>query len=94
MDRAINAPGHGNNVVYGINATEKHYLKEKMELIGKFASNDTPNIEMTPSDSKEVSIKFEDQYVHIINNQERLNVIKGITKIQKMESSFKYKSRI
>ena len=29
-DRAINAPGHGNNVVDGLNATEKHYLNGKM----------------------------------------------------------------
>ena len=27
MDRAINAPGHGNNVFGGINATYKRYLK-------------------------------------------------------------------
>ena len=27
MDHAINAPGHGNNVVDGLNATDKHYLK-------------------------------------------------------------------
>ena len=27
MDRAINAPVHGNNVVDGINATDKLYLK-------------------------------------------------------------------
>ena len=41
MSRAINAPDHGNNVVDGINTTEKRYLKEQMELIGKLASNDT-----------------------------------------------------
>ena len=29
MHRAINAPGHGNNLVYGINAIDKHYLREK-----------------------------------------------------------------
>ena len=30
MDRAINALGHGKDVVHGINATEKRYLKGKM----------------------------------------------------------------
>ena len=35
MDRAINAPGHGNNFVDGLNATEKWYSKEQMEFIGK-----------------------------------------------------------
>ena len=27
MDRAMNAPGHGENVVDGLNATRKQYLK-------------------------------------------------------------------
>ena len=27
INRAINAPVHGNDVVYGINATDKHYFK-------------------------------------------------------------------
>ena len=27
MDQAMNAPGHGNNVVDGLNATRKRYLK-------------------------------------------------------------------
>ena len=27
MDCAINAPGHGNNIVDGINATDRCYLK-------------------------------------------------------------------
>ena len=34
-DRIINSPGHGNNVVYGLNATEFFYFKEQIELIGK-----------------------------------------------------------
>ena len=34
MDRAINAQGHGKNVVDGITTTYKCYLKRKMELIG------------------------------------------------------------
>ena len=29
IDRAINAPGHGKNVVDGLNATENIYLKGK-----------------------------------------------------------------
>ena len=35
MYHAMNAPGHGNNVVDDINTTEKYYWKEQMELIGK-----------------------------------------------------------
>ena len=67
MYRAINAPGHVNNVVDALNATEKRYQKGKMELLGKLACNDTPKIGMIPSASKYVSIKFEEQCLHMIN---------------------------
>ena len=58
MDRAINALGHGNNVVYGLNATEKSDPKGKLKLIGRLASNYTTNIGMHPSDSKDVITKI------------------------------------
>ena len=35
MDRVINAPGNKKKIVYGLNTTDKYYLKEQMELIGK-----------------------------------------------------------
>ena len=76
MDRSINAPGHRNNVVDVLNAIDKPFLKEQMELIGKLASNDTSNIVMLPSASKYASIEFADQCIHIINNKEILNVLK------------------
>ena len=55
----------------------KRYLKEKMELIGKLGMNNTTNIGMINSDSKDVSLKFSDQCLHILNNKEILNGIKG-----------------
>ena len=33
IDLAMNAPGHGNNVVYGLNETDKHDLKGKWNLL-------------------------------------------------------------
>ena len=53
-----------------------------MELIGKLSSNDTSTIGMLPSASKYVSIKISDKCIHILNNEDRLNEIKGSTKIQ------------
>ena len=69
MDRAMNAPGHVNNVVDGINAIATHYLKGKMELIGKSGSKNTTNIGMLTIASKDVSIKCLDQFLHILNNR-------------------------
>ena len=83
VDCAINASGHGNIVVYGINTTDKHCLKGEIELMGKLASNDTTNIGMLLSASKYVTLKFADQCLHILNNKEKLNGLKGSTKIKK-----------
>ena len=69
MDHSINAPCHENKVVDGINATDKRYLKGEMELIGKLVSNDTADIGMIPSASKDFSIKFADHCIHILNNK-------------------------
>ena len=33
MDRTINVPGHVNDIVYGLNEMEKHYLKGKWNLL-------------------------------------------------------------
>ena len=46
---AMNAPSHEKNVVYGINTTDKRYMKAQMELIGKLESNDTSKIGMLSS---------------------------------------------
>ena len=51
-----------------------------MELMVKLASNDTTNIGMLPSASKYVSINFADQCLHILNNKEIFNGLKGIKK--------------
>ena len=59
MDHAINAPGHGNIVIDGLNAT--------VEIIGKLASNDTSNIGFLPSASKDVSVTFLDQFIRIFD---------------------------
>ena len=44
MDCEINETGYGNNVVDGLNATNKRCFREQMELIGTLESNDTPKI--------------------------------------------------
>ena len=45
---------------------------------------------MLPSASKYVSVKFAENFLHIINSKYRLNGLKGSTKIKKIESLFKY----
>ena len=85
MDCVINSPGHVNNVIDGLDVMDKRYLKGEMDIIGKLYNNNTSNIGMFPSASKDVSIKFVDQCIHIINNNKILNGLKGSTTIQKRE---------
>ena len=49
MDHEINSPGNVKNVVDGFNATDKHFLKGKMELLGKLTINGTSNTRIIPS---------------------------------------------
>ena len=58
-DRAISAPGYGRNFVHGINATEKCYLKQQSELIGKLGSNETSNIGMLPGASSMFTLNLQ-----------------------------------
>ena len=55
MDCAINAQGHGSNVVDVLNATEKLYFKGDLELIDKLGSNKTKKIGILPTASKNFS---------------------------------------
>ena len=58
MDRSINSPGNGNDIVDVLNATDKRYLKEQMELLGKLEINNTSNIVILTSASKDGSVNF------------------------------------
>ena len=49
---------------------------------------------MITSSSKDVSIKLADQCIHILNNKERSNELKGSITIKNRESLLKYQSRI
>ena len=66
----------------------------KTRTICKLAKNNTSKIVMITSASNDISIIFIDQCIHIINDKERLNGLKGSTKMQKRQSLFKYQSHI
>ena len=63
-----------------------------MELPGKLESNNTPKIGILPSAYRQFQNKLAEQCLHIIANNNNLNGLKGIPKMQKRESLFKYQS--
>ena len=88
-DRSINATGHENNVVDSLNANVKNYLKKQLELVEKLPSNESSKIRMLPSTSSSVSFILSEKTLQILTNIDRLNRIKVITKMHKIESLFK-----
>ena len=94
MDRAMNTTGHRKNVVDGLNATNKCYLKGEMELMSILSIYDITNIGMLPSASKYVSVSFTDQCLHTLNYKEIFNGLKGSTNMKKRQSEFKYQISI
>ena len=64
----------------GLNVSYKRDLKGQMEIIGKLASNKTSNIGILPSASENAFIKLVYECIHILNNKEMLNGLKGSTK--------------
>ena len=60
-----------------------------MELLGKLSSNNTSNIGMIPSASKDICIKISEKCLIFFNNKDRLNGLKGGTKLKK-ELLFKF----
>ena len=77
-----------------MNATDKIILKGGKELISKLVSNETTNIVMLVSSSKDLFIKFADQCLHILNSKEILDGLKCSTKIQEIESLSKYQPHV
>ena len=53
-----------------------------MEIICKLGINNTTKLGILHSASKDTSIKFAGQCIHILNNKDKLNELKGSTKIK------------
>ena len=51
MDREISAPGHGKDVLDGLNAIVKFYLKEKMNRLSNNIIRNCEGLGMLNSDS-------------------------------------------
>ena len=73
IDRAIGAPGHGKDIVDGLNAVDKHYLKKIMRIT-KCAHEDN-------SDIKKIK-------VHTVHEDENISIAKEAARILKLDRSF------
>lgn len=89
IDRAIKAPGHGKDIVDGLNATDKSYLKESM-IHTKASPDDKREKRMSPqSMSEDEKMSFAHECLRLCSHPDRLTGVKGQTKHAKREAAAK-----
>jgi hypothetical protein len=93
MDRAIGAPGHGKDIVDGLNATDKMYLKKQMCMIGTPESNDSQKRMEAHSMTETASLSLAEECARLCSRRERAEGVKGDVKLKKREEKAKMKNR-
>jgi hypothetical protein len=93
IDQAIGAPGHGKDIVDGINATDKRYLAGKMCLIGTPEANDGPRMMQAASMLENAATSLAAESVRLCTEESRVRGVKGNTKHAKREADAPLKER-
>jgi hypothetical protein len=93
IDRAIGAPGHGKDIVDGINATDKTYLASKMCLPGTPEANNSQNRMATESMTETASKSLAIEAQRLLSLDSRIQGVKGDSKHAKREANATLKHR-
>ncbi len=93
IDRAIEAPGHGKDIVDGLNATDKRFLKGKMCLIGSPEANGSAHRMVAHSMVEGASKSLAEECAHLCSDEARTSGVKGSVKSEKRETNSKLKLR-
>jgi hypothetical protein len=90
IDRAIGAPGHGKDIVDGLNATDKRFLKGKMCLIGSLEANNSAHRMVAHSMVEGASKSLAEECARLCSDEARTSGVKGSLKSEKRETNSKY----
>jgi hypothetical protein len=93
IDRAIGAPGHGKDVVDGLNATDKRYLKQKMSMISTPEENDSNNRMSACSMVEEEGKSLAEEWARLCLGTSCVAGVKSNAKYAKREASAALKMR-
>jgi hypothetical protein len=93
VDRAIGASGHGKDIVDGLNATDKRFLKGKMCPIGSPEANDSAHRMVAHSMVEGASKSLAEEGSHLCSDEARTSGVKGSVKSEKRETNSKLKLR-
>jgi hypothetical protein len=93
IDHAVNAPGHGKDIVDGLNATDKNFLKKKMCLIGTPGAQETKQRMEAAAMVNGASKSLAEECIRLCNDEERVCGLKGGAKNAKREMNARLKRR-
>jgi hypothetical protein len=93
IDHAVGAPGHGKDVVDGINAIDKRFLAGKMCLIGTPEANDRPKLMQAASMIENATKSLAGESVRLCREETRVSGVKGYAKHAKREANAPLKER-
>ena len=95
IDRAIGAPGHGKDIVDGLNATDKVYLRKKMCMIGTPEAKDSECRMAAHSMIGDAKMSLADEAKRLCEDPKRVSGVKAEGgKRQKREAAAKMQQRI
>jgi hypothetical protein len=92
-DHTVGAPGHGKDIVDGINAIDKHFLAGKMCMIGTQEANNKPKLMQAASMIENATKSLAEESVHMCTEETRASVVKGYSKHAKREANAPLKER-
>ena len=93
IDRAIGAPGHGKDIVDGLNATDKQFLSYKMCKIGLPEVNETDSRMSAASMVEGTSFSLAEECARLCSDASRVTGVKSEGKYAKRENAATMKKR-
>jgi hypothetical protein len=93
IDRAIGAPGHGKDIVDGLNATDKQFLADKMCKIGLPEVNETDGRMSAASMVEGTSFSLAQECARLCSDASRVAGVKSEGKYAKRENAAPMKRR-
>jgi hypothetical protein len=87
IDRAIGAPGHGKDIVDGLSATDKQFLRKKMCMIGTPEANDGTSRMAAHSMVENASKSLAEECVRLCSDESRIAGVKSHSKHVKREAN-------
>jgi hypothetical protein len=93
IDWAVGAPGHGKDVVDGLNATDKRYLKQKINMVSTPEENDSNNRMSACSMVEEEGKSLAKECAQLCSDTSRVAGVKSDAKYAKREASAALKIR-